>query len=71
MADSNNAEIGTAMRTLRKAAGLTLDDVGRAAGISAPYLSNVENGNVKPTADWLRNVIAAIGSSLIEARDAA
>lgn len=62
--------MGLALRTLRRTAGLTLDDVAKAAGSSAPYISNVENGNVKPSADWTRNVLAAIGD-LLSAQDAA
>lgn len=58
--------VGTALRTLRKVAGMTLSDVGEAAGISAPYLSNVENGNVKPSADWVRMVMSVIGVRLAE-----
>lgn len=58
--------VGTALRTLRKVAGMTLADVGKAAGISAPYLSNVENGNMKPSADWVRMVMAVIGKRLDE-----
>jgi predicted transcriptional regulator len=70
MGESNSAAVGAAMRTLRKTAGLTLDDVSQAAGISAPYLSNVENGNVRPSADWIRNVIASIGGVLLDTRGA-
>ena len=71
MSVSTQVAVGLALRTLRKTAGLTLDDVAKAAGSSAPYISNVENGNVKPSADWTRNVIAAIGALLAEAEDAA
>lgn len=64
---TDDQALGTALRALRKAAGLTLDDVSRSAGISAPYLSNVENGNVSPSADWVRVVAVAIGQRLEEA----
>lgn len=68
MTGTTEEALGVALRTLRKAAALTLDDVSRVAGISGPYLSNVENGHVKPSADWVRTVMAAIGA---EIRDAA
>ena len=43
---------------------MTLADVGEAAGISAPYLSNVENDNVKPSAAWVHMVMDVIGQRL-------
>lgn len=70
MSETNDAAVGLALRTLRKSVGLTLNDVSQAAGISGPYLSNVENGNVRPSADWVRTVMASIGC-LIDQRDAA
>ncbi|QLQ11127.1 MAG: helix-turn-helix transcriptional regulator [Nocardioidaceae bacterium] len=68
MTQPTDEALGVALRTLRKTVGMTLDDVSRAAGISGPYLSNVESGKVRPTADWVRTVMAAIGSQI---RDAA
>lgn len=70
MTGSEDAGLGVALRTLRKTVGLTLSDVSEAAGISGPYLSNVENGNVRPSADWVRNVMASIGD-LIASKEAA
>ncbi len=61
---SSNNHVGVALRLLRKSAGLTLDDVSRVAGISAPYLSNVENGNAEPSAKWVHMLIDAIGSDV-------
>jgi predicted transcriptional regulator len=46
---------------------MTLDDVSKAAGVSAPYLSNVENGNVTPSATWVHMVIEVIGNQIAEA----
>ncbi len=43
---------------------MTLDDVAQAAGISAPYLSNVENGNATPSAKWVHMVLEVIGERL-------
>lgn len=56
--------IGTALRTLRKTADLTLDDVSRMGGISPAYLSKVENGLVSPTPTWVSTVTEAIGKHL-------
>lgn len=70
MTGTNDEALGVALRMLRKSAGLTLSEVAGVAGASAPYLSNVENGNVRPSADWIRNVVSSIGS-LISMQDAA
>lgn len=71
MTGTSSAALGIALRSLRKSASLTLGDVSAAAGISGPYLSNVENGNVSPSADWVRTVMAAIGCLILAKRDAA
>lgn len=63
--------VGIALRELRRAAGMTLADVSTSAGISAPYLSNVENGNVEPSAPWVQMVLAAIGDRIAESRQVA
>lgn len=63
---SNNG-VGAALRAVRKAAGMTLSDVALQAGISAPYLSNVENGNASPSAKWVHMVIEVIGNKLEDA----
>lgn len=71
MTGTHAGDLGAALRTLRKAAGLTLSDVSGSAGVSAPYLSNVENGNARPSADWVRNVVESIGAAIAIGRDAA
>ncbi len=43
---------------------MTLGDVSELAGISGPYLSNVENGNVTPSPEWVHMVLGAIGQRL-------
>lgn len=59
-----NNDIGTAIRTLRKTAGLTVTEVAAMAEVSYHYLSRVENGHVIPTARWVRDVTSAIGRHL-------
>jgi predicted transcriptional regulator len=61
---SRKTGVGTAIRVARKAAGMTLADVSRTAGVSVPYLSNVENGNAHPSAKWVHMVIEVIGNQL-------
>ena len=52
---------GTAIRTRRKALGLSRDDCAARAGISGPYLSQLENGTRRdmrpPTYARLRTVL--------------
>ncbi|WP_435215808.1 helix-turn-helix domain-containing protein [Streptomyces sp. bgisy034] len=52
---------GTAIRTRRKALGLSRDDCAARAGISGPYLSQLENGARRdmrpPTYARLRTVL--------------
>lgn len=57
---------GTAIRLARKGAGMTLDAVARRAGISIPYLSNVENEKFTPSAEWAANVLDVIGEYAAE-----
>jgi DNA-binding XRE family transcriptional regulator len=59
--------VGIALRAVRLAAGMTLRDVSGAANISYTYLSNVENGNVEPSAKWVHMVIETIGQHIEDA----
>lgn len=56
--------LGTAIRTLRLAANLTLADASKIAGISPAYLSRVENGLASPSPAWVSTVAEAIGKHL-------
>ena len=47
---------GLALRTLRKQAGLTQQQVATAAGISRSYLSDMERGERDPTLDTVFRV---------------
>lgn len=62
---------GVAIRALRQAAGMTLDEVSTAAGVSVSYLSRAENDQVTPTAGWVQLVAVAIGDHIAAKRDAA
>lgn len=61
--DSANG-MGTALRTLRKSAGLTLDEVSAKAGVSTNYLSRAENGLVDPSSNWVELVVTALGAHI-------
>jgi transcriptional regulator with XRE-family HTH domain len=47
--DMNEYNIGSQLRSLRKARNMTLQFVAGETGVSAPLLSQVENGNVTPS----------------------
>lgn len=58
---------GTALRTLRQAAGLTLQQVAAGAGVSISYLSRVENGLTAPRPQWVQVVTEYLGSRIEDA----
>lgn len=55
---------GRALRDLRVAAGLTLEEVAHSAGVSTAYLSKVERDEKAPRARWVSRVLFAIGNQL-------
>lgn len=66
-----NPPHGAALRALRKTAGMTLQQVSDAAGVSVSYLSRAETNDVTPTAGWWQMVAVAIGEHICTTRDAA
>lgn len=63
--DPHSSEgVGASLRTLRKLAGLTLDDVARLAETAPAYLSKVETGKFNPSLTYVAQVTAAIASAL-------
>lgn len=63
--------LGTAIRTLRNSAHLTLSDASKIAGVSPAYLSRVENGLVTPSPTWVSTLAEAIGKHLDDEAHAA
>ncbi|MBL6279062.1 helix-turn-helix transcriptional regulator [Micromonospora fiedleri] len=62
--------IGVVLRRERQRQGLTLREVARAAGVSVPYLSEVERGRKEASSEVLAAVCRALGlylSDLLEA----
>lgn len=60
---SHSAEwvsLGRRIRAERKARGLGLVELGRAAGCSHPFLSQVENGKALPSLPSLFDIAAAL-----------
>lgn len=58
---------GASIRTLRKLAGMTLEEVAEAADTSIAYLSKVETGKFVPTKGYVASVTFAIATRLKEA----
>lgn len=67
----NSPALGTAIRTLRTSAGITLADLAALAGVSQTYVSRVENGRVAPTDKWIALVVTAIGEHIAHTKDTA
>lgn len=61
------ATAGSSIRTLRTMAGMTLDEVADAAGVSAAYLSRVETGRSRAKPTWISTVVSVIAERLSQA----
>lgn len=57
-------ELGEVLRERRKAAGRTIASVAVDAGLSVPYIANLENGRGNPTVSALDRLATALGSRL-------
>lgn len=56
--------LGRQLRALRTAAGRTVASVAADAGLSVPYIANLENGRGNPTTTALSQLAAALGMRL-------
>lgn len=59
-----NPPLGHQLRALRTAAGRTVASVAADAGLSVPYIANLENGRGNPTVTALSRLATALGSQL-------
>src|ERR1700722_11238008 len=57
--------IGRQLRARRTAAGRTVASVAAEAGLSVPYIANLENGRGNPTATALTRLADALGMRLV------
>ncbi len=55
--------VGSKVNSLRKAKGMTLQQLGETAGLSASFLSQVERGRAFPTVISLASIAQALGVS--------
>src|SRR5829696_7216544 len=59
-------KIGPRLRRRRRERGLSARDVAERAGVSATYLSRLENGHLSPTVATLTRIVAAMGESVAD-----
>ena len=57
-------ELGARLRSRRAAAGRTIASVAAEAGLSVPYIANLENGRGNPTLSAVNSLAAALGAHL-------
>lgn len=62
---------GEAIRTLRRLAGLTLEQASQLADTAPAYLSKVETGKLIPTRGYVANVVLALSLHLQTPSEAA
>src|ERR1700761_3232088 len=60
-----HAAIGRQLRARRTAAGRTVASVAADAGLSVPYVANLENGRGNPTATALTRLTGALGMRMV------
>jgi DNA-binding XRE family transcriptional regulator len=56
--------IGSVLRRLRQRQGRTLQDVADAAGVSMPYLSEIERGRKEASSEIIAGICRALGIGL-------
>lgn len=56
--------LGPALRSLRQASGRTVASVAADAGLSVPYIANLENGRGNPTTGALTRLADTLGTEL-------
>lgn len=66
-ADAPESHVGTRVRELRRARGLSARDLALRAGVSAAYLSRLENGRLSPTVSTLTRIMRAMGEPVSKA----
>src|SRR6185437_6684392 len=71
MAGVEHAAIGGQLRARRTAAGRTVASVAMDAGLSVPYVANLENGRGNPTISALGRLAAALDTRLAVSLDPA
>jgi transcriptional regulator with XRE-family HTH domain len=60
-----DGDVGSQLRALRAASGRTVASVAAEAGLSVPYIANLENGRGNPTTTALSRLASALGRQLV------
>ena len=60
-----DGDVGSQLRALRAASGRTVASVAAEAGLSVPYIANLENGRGNPTTTALGRLASALGRQLV------
>jgi len=58
-------DLGNRLRNRRTAAGRTIASVAAEAGLSVPYIANLENGRGNPTLSAVNSLATALGARLV------
>lgn len=61
---ATDGEVGPRLRQLREQKAMSARQVAGAAGVSAAYLSRLENGHVSPTVATLARLVEAMGETM-------
>ncbi|HEY3531464.1 MAG TPA: cupin domain-containing protein [Nocardioides sp.] len=61
---ASEGEVGPRLRQLREQKAMSARQVADLAGVSAAYLSRLENGRVSPTVATLARLVAAMGETM-------
>src|SRR3982750_3021999 len=64
--DEQASQVGARIRALRRARGLTLEELGALCELSHPFLSQLERGRARPSMVSLERIARALGSSQLE-----
>ncbi|MFE0137728.1 helix-turn-helix domain-containing protein [Streptomyces sp. NPDC059037] len=64
--DAETPQVGPGIRRLRRALDLTLAEVAARAGVSAPFLSQVENGRSRPSMGSLQRIADALDTTAVQ-----
>ncbi|TXS43824.1 helix-turn-helix domain-containing protein [Streptomyces sp. OR43] len=66
MSEADAPRVGPGIRRRRRALELTLAEVARRAGLSTPFLSQIENGRSRPSMGSLQRIADALDTTAVQ-----
>lgn len=66
MSEADTPLVGPGIRRRRRALELTLAEVARRAGLSTPFLSQIENGHSRPSMGSLQRIADALDTTAVQ-----